>query len=38
MIEDVEDEVDEIPESDFSKSDTGVFDKIYHRKDGVLPS
>ena len=34
----MEDDVDELPDSDFSKSATRVFDKIDNRKDGVLPS
>ena len=38
MIEDVEDDVNELPGSDFSKNATGVFDKIYNGEDGVLPS
>ena len=37
MIEDVEDDIDEIPDSDFSKSAVRVFDKIDHVKAGVLP-
>ena len=37
-IEDVEDEIDELPDSDFSKSATIIFDKIDNGKDGVLPS
>ena len=38
VIEDVEDDVDELPDSDFSKAAARVFDKIDHVKDGVLPS
>ena len=38
MIEDVEDDVDELPDSDFSKSTARVFDKIDNGKDGILPS
>ena len=38
VMEDVENDVDELPDSDFSKSAARVFDKIYNRKDGVLPS
>ena len=37
MIEDVEDNIDELPDSDISKAATGVFDKIDHGKSGVLP-
>ena len=37
MIEDVEDDLDELPESDFSKAAMIIFDKIYHGKYGVLP-
>ena len=37
VIEDVEDDVDEIPDSDFAKAAARVFDKIDHRKDGVIP-
>ena len=37
MIEDVEDDVDELPYSDFVKAATRVFDKIDNWKDGVLP-
>ena len=37
MIEDVEDDADELPDSDFSKAAARVFDKIYNGKDGVLP-
>ena len=38
VIEDVEDDVDELPDSDFDKAAAIVFDKIDHRKDGVLLS
>ena len=38
VIEDVEDELDELPDSDFSNSATILFDKIDNGKDGVLPS
>ena len=38
VIEDVEDDVDELPASDFSNVAAGVFDKIENGKDGVLPS
>ena len=34
----MEDDVDELPDSDFSKAAVRVFDKIDHGKDGVLPS
>ena len=37
VIEDVEDEVDEHPDSDFAKDAARLFDKIDNRKDGVLP-
>ena len=36
VTEDVENDVDEIPDSDFSKAATRVFDKIDNGKDGVL--
>ena len=36
MIEDVEDDVDELPDSDFAKSATKIFDKIDNGKSGVL--
>ena len=38
MIEDVEDDVYELPDSYFSTAATRVFDKIDHGKYGVLPS
>ena len=38
MIKDVEDDVDELPDSDFSKSAVTVFYKIYNRKSGVIIS
>ena len=38
VIEDVEDEVDELTDSDFAKAAAIIFDKIYHGKYGVLPS
>ena len=37
MIEDVEDDVDELPDLYFSKAAARVFDKIDNGKDGVLP-
>ena len=37
MIEYVDDDVYELPDSDFSKAATIIFDKIDDRKDGVLP-
>ena len=37
MIEYVEDDVDELPDSDFAKSSAIIFDRIYHGKGGVLP-
>ena len=36
VIEDVEFDVDEIHDSDFSKAVVRVFDKIYNGKSGVL--
>ena len=36
MIEYVEDDVDELLDSDFSKAAAIIFDKIYNGKDGVL--
>ena len=38
VIDDLEDDVDELPDSDFSKSAAIIFDEIYHGKDGVLLS
>ena len=38
MIEDVDDDVDELPDSDFSKAAARVFDKIDNGKAGFLPS
>ena len=38
VIEDVEDDVDELAKSYFSKAAARVFDKIYNMKDGVLLS
>ena len=38
VMEDVEYDVDEITDSDFSKATARVFDKIDNGKDGVLPS
>ena len=38
VIEYVEDGVDELPDSDFTKATARVFDKIDSWKDGVLPS
>ena len=37
MTEDVEDDVDELPDSDFAKAALVIFDKIDNGKDGVLP-
>ena len=34
----MEDDIDELPDSDFSKSPAILFDKIYNGKAGVLPS
>ena len=38
MIEVVEDDVDELTDSGFSKAAVSVYDKIDHGKDGILPS
>ena len=38
VIEDVEDDIDELPDSYFSKSSARVFHEIYHGKYGVLTS
>ena len=38
VIEDVEDDVYEITDSDFSKATAIIFDKIYIGRDGFLPS
>ena len=38
MVEDVEDDVDEIPDSDFSKAAARVFDNIDNGRDVFLPS
>ena len=38
VIEDVEDDVNELPDSDFSKAAARVFDRIDNGKAGVLPS
>ena len=38
MIVDVDDDVDEVPHTDFAKAAARVFDKIDNVKDGVLPS
>ena len=38
MIEDVEDDIDELSDSDVAKAYTGVCDEIDHGKAGVLPS
>ena len=37
MIEYVEDDVDEVPVSDFSKAAAIIFDKIDNGKGGILP-
>ena len=37
MVEDVEDNIDELPDSDFAKAAAIIFDKIDHGKDGALP-
>ena len=37
VTEDVEDDVDKIPDSDFAKSNAILFDTIDHGKGGVLP-
>ena len=36
-IKDLEDDVDELSDLDFSKSAASVFDEIYHGKAGALP-
>ena len=36
MIEDVEDDIDELPDSDYAKAAARVFDEIGHKKAGVL--
>ena len=38
MIEDAEDDVDKLPDSDFAKASARIFDKIDHGKDGDLSS
>ena len=38
MIEDVEDDIDELPDSDFAKAVAIISDEIDHGKDGALPS
>ena len=38
MIEDVEDKIYELPETDFAKAAAGVFENIDDGKYGVLPS
>ena len=38
VIEYMEGDVYKLPDSDFSKSSARVFDKIYNRKAGFLPS
>ena len=38
MIEDVEDDINELPDSDFAKSAARVFDELSNGKVGVLPS
>ena len=37
MIEDVEDNINELPDSDFSRAAAIIFDNIDHGKDGFLP-
>ena len=37
MIEDVEDDIYELPDSDFAKTAARVFDEIGHGKASVLP-
>ena len=37
MIEDVEDDIYEHPDSYFTKSSAVIFNKIYNGKDGVFP-
>ena len=38
VMEDMEDDVDELPDSYFSKAAARLFDKIDHGKSGVIPS
>ena len=38
VIEDVEDDVDDLPDSDFAKAAARVFDGMDNGNDGVLPS
>ena len=38
MIEDVEDDLDELPDSDFAKAAAIISDKIGNGKDGFFPS
>ena len=38
LVEDVEDDIYELPDSDFPKAAAIVFDKTDHGKDGVIPS
>ena len=37
VIEYVEDDIDELPDSDYTKASVRVFDEIYNEKAGVLP-
>ena len=37
MIEDVEDDIDELPDSDFAKAAAIISDEIDNGKDGALP-
>ena len=38
VIEYVRDDIDELPDSYFSKASARVFDETYHRKSGILSS
>ena len=38
MVEDVEDDIEELPDSDFAKAAAIIFDKIDHGNDGAFPS
>ena len=38
MVEDVEDDIEELPDSDFAKASAIIFDKIDHGNDGALLS
>ena len=38
MIEDVKDDIDKIPDSDFTKAAAIVCDEIHNGRSGILPS